>query len=744
MRVQGPACRVPGSRNALLLAIFLIGAVLGPRLLAQQPIRSGTRIVAIYATVIDRGGHLVTNLAKDDFTVYDNGKPQPITLFANDPQPITMAVMLDTSGSMLPNVGLVRNATMALVSHLTPDDRVRLGTFGGRIVLSPAFTNNSNDLARFVWERMSPGGGTPLWDAVDVAMDTLVDRPGRRVVLMFSDGKDSQSRLKLKDVMRRAEQEGFMVYAIGCWGSTNGGRFPMTATLEKPDDGLRKIADQTGGGYAELQWRDDLDASFRRVAEELHSQYMLGFSPEKIDGQLHKLEVRVAQSNYTVRAEELHRRRRQMKINRRKFLGTAAVGGGAMAIAGCAGTTSDAGKAPAATTDALHPALAALKPMRDGIVPITVDERKARIVKAQKLMAEQKIDAIFMEGTTTMSYFVNMRWGQSERTFGVVIPAKGEVAYVCPKFEEDRALELLKKDYGGDVRTWEEHESPYAVIAGIVKDRGVTHHRIGMEERVRFFIADGVRKAPPGFDIVDATPVTAGCRIYKTKSEIALMQHANNVTIVAYQAAFKTMKAGMTQGELAANIAAAHKQLGFSGGASVQVGKWTALPHGSITPQKLEEGQIVMVDGGTSCEGYASDITRTIVLGTPTPRMIEVWNQEKQLQAMAFAAMKLGATCGSVDDAVRAGLVKFGYGPDYKLPGTPHRTGHGIGLEGHEWTNFTKGNMTPLAPGMCFSNEPTISIPGEFGIRIEDCVYMAEDGAHFFTTPSLAIDQPFG
>lgn len=431
-----------------------------------------------------------------------------------------------------------------------------------------------------------------------------------------------------------------------------------------------------------------------------------------------------------------------MKINRRKFLGTAAVGGGAMAIASCAGGTTET-PAPAATS-ALHPAIAELKPMTDGIVKITVAERKARITRAQELMAQQKIDAIFMEGTTSMFYFVDMRWGQSERTFGVVIPAKGDVAYVCPKFEEDRAMELLKKDYGAEVRCWEEHESPYALIAGIAKDRGLTHRRIGMEERVRFFIADGVHKAAPGVEIVDATPVTAGCRMYKTASEIALMQRANDATIAAYAAAFKTMKAGMTQGELSAQISAAFKQLGFNGSASVQVGKWSALPHGSITPQKLEEGQIVMVDGGTSCEGYAADITRTTVLGKPTQRQIDVWNQEKELQAMAFAAMKLGDPCENVDNAVRAGLVKFGYGPDYKLPGTPHRTGHGIGLEGHEWTNFTKGNMTPMAPGMCFSNEPTISIPGEFGIRLEDCVYFDESGPRYFSKTSIAIDQPFG
>ncbi len=288
--------------RVVALALFVVGSGLIAD--AQQPFKTGTRTVAIYATALDATGRLVTNLSKENFTIYDNGKPQPASLFANDPQPITMTVMLDTSGSMAPNVGLVRNATMALVSYLKPDDQVRLGTFGGRITLSPAFTNNGDDLARFVWQRLQPGGGTPLWDAVDIAMDTLADRTGRRVVLVFTDGKDSQSRLNLKDDMRRAEQQEFMIYAIGCWGTENGGRFNAQVKLEKPDDGLRKIADQTGGGYTELQWSDDLSASFQRVAEELHSQYVLGFSPEKADGKLHKLEVRVNVPGVTVRTRK--------------------------------------------------------------------------------------------------------------------------------------------------------------------------------------------------------------------------------------------------------------------------------------------------------------------------------------------------------------------------------------------------------------------------------------------------------
>lgn len=385
-----------------------------------------------------------------------------------------------------------------------------------------------------------------------------------------------------------------------------------------------------------------------------------------------------------------------------------------------------------------------LKPMVDGVVPISVEERKQRIAKAQQLMQEQKMDAIFMEGTVTCSYFTGMRWGQSERTFGVVIPAKGAIAYVCPKFEDDRAKELINPVFGDELRCWEEHESPYDLIFKIVKDRGFKHRRIGMEERVRFFIADGVRKAASGFEIVDATPITAGCRMYKTAAEIALMQKANDVTIEAYKAAFATIQPGMSQSAFSANLSAAFRKLGYTGGASVQVGKYSALPHGSITPQTIREGDVVMVDGGTSCEGYASDITRTIVVGKPTQKMIDVWNLEKIAQDAAFAAAQIGATCESVDAAARKVIEEGGYAKNYGLPGLPHRTGHGIGMEGHEWTNFVKGNLTKLAPGMCFSDEPTISIPGEFGIRLEDCLYMTEQGPRFFTKQSISIEQPFG
>jgi len=272
-----------------------------------------------------------------------------------------------------------------------------------------------------------------------------------------------------------------------------------------------------------------------------------------------------------------------MKENRRSFLRKGSWLAGALGIS----PVFTSAASPLEEDEFKLPtAIEQLKPALDGIVPISVEERKQRIAKAQQLMQQQQIDAIFMEGTTTCNYFTGLRWGQSERTFGLVIPAKGNIAYVCPKFEEDRARELINPVFGDEVRCWEEHESPYALIAGIVKDRGVKFRRIGMEERVRFFIADGVKKLGGSWEMVDATPVTAGCRMYKSAAELALMQKANDVTIEAYKAAFATIQPGMTQSQLGKNIAAAFEKLGFTGGASVQVGKYSAMPYGSIKPKK--------------------------------------------------------------------------------------------------------------------------------------------------------------
>ncbi len=383
-----------------------------------------------------------------------------------------------------------------------------------------------------------------------------------------------------------------------------------------------------------------------------------------------------------------------------------------------------------------------LRRMIAGVVPISDDERRGRIAKAQRLMAEQKIDAVYIEPGSSMFYFTGMRWSTSERMFALVIPQRGELAWVCPKFEEERARELIK--FGKDVRTWEEDESPYLRVAQIIRDRGIRTGRVGMEERVRFFLFDGIRREVPKLEFVSATPITAGCRMFKSPAEIALMQRANDITLVAYRATWATMRDGMSQGEFAANCATAFRNLGVEGGIFCSFGKYTAFPHGSSTPQTLEEGDVVLMDGGCSVEGYQSDITRTFVFGKPTQRQRDIWNLERKAQDAGFAAAKIGAPCESVDAAARKVITDAGFGPDYKTPGLPHRTGHGIGLDGHEWTNFVRGNKTPIQAGMCFSDEPTIVIYGEFGIRLEDCLYITSSGAKFFTKQSPSIDKPFG
>jgi Xaa-Pro dipeptidase len=385
-------------------------------------------------------------------------------------------------------------------------------------------------------------------------------------------------------------------------------------------------------------------------------------------------------------------------------------------------------------------AITSLKPLPP-VPPITDDERRARIEKARRLMTENGISAMFLEGGTSMFYYTGVRWGNSERTFGVVIPAKGELAWVTPGFEEARARELIKNPV--DVRAWQEDESPYKLIAQILRDRGAATGKIAFEERVRFFIYDGVRQELPQAQFVIATPVTAGCRMIKSPAEIALMQRANDITLAAIGATVKTLTEGMTQHEISANIGEATRRLGGNGdGALVGLGKFSAFPHGSIQPQQLKDGDIVLIDCGCTVDGYTSDITRTTVLGKPTQRQRDVWELEKRAQGAAFKAAQIGATCASVDAAARKVITDAGFGPGYKVPGLPHRTGHGIGLDGHEWTNFVKGNTTKIQPGMCFSDEPMIAIYGEFGIRLEDCLHITESGPKFFTGPSPSIEKP--
>jgi Xaa-Pro dipeptidase len=377
--------------------------------------------------------------------------------------------------------------------------------------------------------------------------------------------------------------------------------------------------------------------------------------------------------------------------------------------------------------------------MTPAVVPISAAERAARIEQARRLMRAQRIDAMFLESGSSLFYYTGVRWGLSERPFGVVIPARGDLAWISPAFEEARARELIMP--AGEVRVWQEDEDPCALVAGILRDRGVGTGRVGIEERVRFFIVDGLR-ASSRAELVSATPVTAGCRMIKSPAELALMQRANDITLRAVQAALQTLKEGMTPRELDATVSAATSALGGNyDGALVSFGAATAFPHGSREPQRLREGDVVLIDGGCTVEGYTSDITRTTVFGTPTARQRDVWDLEKRVQTAALDAAQPGATCHSVDAAARKVITDAGFGPDYRLPGLPHRTGHGIGIDGHEWTNFVRGNMTRLQPGMCFSDEPTIAIYGEFGIRLEDCLYITESGPVFFTKQSPSIDR---
>jgi Xaa-Pro dipeptidase len=417
---------------------------------------------------------------------------------------------------------------------------------------------------------------------------------------------------------------------------------------------------------------------------------------------------------------------------RRDFVRLTATGAGAAVMGGVAGCAAGDG------SDLPDP-IRRLQTYPGEPTPISEEERAGRIAKAQRLMVDNSIDAIFLDAGTSMFYYTGVRWGQSERMFGIVIPARGALGIVTPAFEEERARELIK--FGDDVRPWQEHESPYELVAGILRDRGVRAGTVGMEERVRFFLFDGIRKEMPGTRFVSADLVTIGCRVIKSAAELALMQRANDITVAAYKAAIATLYEGMLREEFSSNAAAAHERLGASGGIGAQFGEASAYPHGSSKPQALREGDIVLMDGGCSVDGYRSDISRTIVFGEPTQRQRDVWDLELQAQDAALAAAGPGVPCEDVDAAARQVIVDGGFGPGYRY--FTHRVGHGIGLDGHEWINLVRGNKTPMQPGMCFSNEPGIYIYGEFGVRLEDDMYVTEDGANLFTEQSPSIGQPF-
>jgi Xaa-Pro dipeptidase len=428
---------------------------------------------------------------------------------------------------------------------------------------------------------------------------------------------------------------------------------------------------------------------------------------------------------------------------RRTFLATAAATLGTVAL--------DARSAMAGTRLAtfsqppldLPPSIKALKSMKGQVTPISVDERRARLERARVLMRANKIDALLLTGGTSMEYFTGIKWGLSERLLAAIIPVTGSAFLVTPRFEEERAMEQahvgpLGKD--ATVYAWEEHESPYALIAQGLKARGLNTATIGAEETVRYVFADGAAHLP-NVRVVSGTPVTAGCRTIKDAHEIAIMRFASQVTLKAYEAAWKSLKEGMTQDDFARLVQLAHKQLGFDGSAGVQVGKFSALPHGSVTPQVVREGSILLIDGGCKVEGYSSDLSRTFVLGKPTQRMKDVFEIEHRAQTAAVKTARPGLPCEAVDAAARKVIVDAGFGPDYKY--FSHRVGHGMGMDGHEWPYLVKGNTLPLAPGMVFSDEPGIYIPGEFGIRLEDDMVITEAGAELFTPQSPSLESPF-
>lgn len=437
-------------------------------------------------------------------------------------------------------------------------------------------------------------------------------------------------------------------------------------------------------------------------------------------------------------------------VTRRSFVRVSSLAAGASVATACgsgspASTATAAASAQAPAVSPLPPSIAVLTSMKDQAQPITAEERRGRIEKARRLMSERGVDALMLTGGTSLVYFSGMHWGLSERLFAMVLPVKGDAFYVCPAFEEERAREQIATGpLGGsaDVRTWEEHEDPYQRVAQGLRDRGIAAGSLGIEETIRFVFSDGVAKAAPTVKVTSGTPISAGCRITKDAHELALMRLASQVTLKAYEAAWKALKDGMTQDGFASLVALAHRQLGFEGGAGVQVGQYSALPHGSITPQVVREGSILLIDGGCAVEGYVSDISRTFVLGKATDKMKQVFDIEYAAQTAALKAARPGVPCEAVDAAARKVITDAGYGPDYKY--FTHRVGHGMGMDGHEWPYLVKGNTLPLAPGMTFSDEPGIYIPGEFGVRLEDDMIITEQGAELTTPQSPSLEDPFG
>lgn len=392
------------------------------------------------------------------------------------------------------------------------------------------------------------------------------------------------------------------------------------------------------------------------------------------------------------------------------------------------------------------PAFAAdtgLPNLAKGLQPISRAERGHRIVRLQALMKKLGIGSILVEPGSSLVYFTGVHWWRSERTTAALIPVEGEPCIFTPYFEEPSVRESL--GIAAEVRTWNEDENPQKFIATWLVEKNLHQHPLGIEETVRHFITDGLQTVLPDLKVVSGAQAVRGCRMHKTAAEIALMQAAADITVAAFRHAAPQIQRGMTPDDINSLITAATAKLGGAGGDNlVLLGEAAAYPHGSGKPQEVRDGEVILLDGGCNVHDYASDISRSFIFGEPTKRQREVWTQVRQGQQIAIEAAQLGVPAGVVDDKVRSWYEKIGYGPGYKLPGLSHRTGHGIGMDGHEPVNLVHSEATPLAEGMCFSNEPGIYVPGAFGIRLEDCFYMTAAGPKWFSVPPPSIDKPFG
>ncbi|WP_347271077.1 M24 family metallopeptidase [Rhizorhabdus histidinilytica] len=386
---------------------------------------------------------------------------------------------------------------------------------------------------------------------------------------------------------------------------------------------------------------------------------------------------------------------------------------------------------------------AGLAPMTGSAKPISTQERLGRIARAQELMRAQDIGALLVEAGSSLLYFTGIDWWRSERLTAAIIPADGDVLIVTPGFEEPSIRESLAVP--GDVHVWQEDESPIALISDFLQRRKLDKSTIAVEETVRFFAVDGLQQALPDARLVSGASLVRGCRMIKSPAELALMQLAADIQIAAFRHVAPRIERGMSQQDIQAMLIAASRALGGeTDGGLILIGESSAYPHGSHIPRRVADGEVILFDAGVTVLGYQSDISRTMVFGrTADAKQRLLFDQVRRGQDIAMETAQVGTPAGKVDDAVRAYYASLGYGPSYKLPGTPHRTGHGIGMDGHEPVNLVHGETTPLAPGMCFSNEPGIYIPGAFGVRIEDCFHMTADGPRWFTRPPASIDRPF-